>query len=179
MLYCLTSDLYNDMEIMFEHSSNKYDSSNCKFLDFVPSDVRMCRTFTLITEAVRHLRETHQWQGSFLMVRNWISSVYPHEDDTTNLYFKHRDTDEGFWEYRFVALGYQTFRYSSTSFSSNISVIGGVPHYTVDDGLQVGEYTITEIAKSNQYFKMASVFPANPNMFAGTDVEYIIPYSLL
>lgn len=179
MLYCLTADLYNDMEIMFEHTSNKYDSTNCKFIDFVPSNVRMCTTFTLVTEAIRHLLKTGNWQDSFLVVRNWISTVHFHQGNTTDMNFQYRDDDEGFWEYRFVALGYESFRYSKSSFSSQISVIGGVPHYTVDDGLQVGEYTITEIAKSNQYFKMAAVFPANPNMFAGTDVEYIIPYSIL
>lgn len=179
MLYCLTRDLYDDIMIMSEHIHSKYDETNCMFIPFLPEHVRICSTFSLQTYAAKKIYDSMLWQYSTFIVRNWISTLHPFEGLITDLDFKHRETDHGFWEYKFSHCTHDKVYFSKSYFSSEISVVGGVPYYNVDDGLLKKEYTITEIAKSNQKFKMDAVFPPNPNMFSGADVEYIIPYSLI
>ena len=180
MLYCLTSDLYDDAVSLIGHEDFKYDLTSLEQLvDIAPVGVRMCTTLPLVMLAARHLIDNQLWQNSVIVVRNWVSSInYMNENLCTDLEFSHKETDAGWWEYRFIALGSSSMYYGKPIFTHHISVTGGVPRYIVGNGLHVKEYTFAEIAKSNS-IKLGKVFPETPNMYAGNFAEYIIPYSLI
>ncbi|AZU98079.1 hypothetical protein SEPL_290 [Salmonella phage SE_PL] len=179
MLYCLTRDVYNDLMAMQMHLSAKYDTTNCKYLDIIPHNVRLCKTESLIFKAVSKLYNNGDYYNHHLIIRNWCSTIHPFTSDTTDMHFQYPENDIGFWEYTYVALGAKKVFISNTMYSKYISVNGGVPYYRIDDGLSEKEYTLAEIAASNQKFKLDAVFPAEPNMFSETNLEYMIPYSLI
>lgn len=180
MLYSLSADVYQDLTNMYDNSHCKYDTTNSKLLtDLVPNNVQLCSTISLLTLAAREVYNSGVWQHATLMCRTWTSSIYDFTGNAIDLNFKHRDKDKGFWAYRFASCGSTKLLISSPVFSSYVSVIGGVPYYQIDNGLLKGEYTISEIAKSNQRFMMDAVFPSEPRMFADDRVEYMIPYTLI
>lgn len=180
MLYCLSRDIYDDLMAVKHHEHCKYDDTNsCLMLDLVPEECKMVSTLSMILSATQRLRSERNWQNATLMARNWVSTMHPFTSDIMDLDFKHKDIDEGYWEYIYAALGAKKLFISKSYFSHAIKVNGGVPYYCIDDGLSVKEYTISEIAQSNQYFKLGAVFPAEPRMFADDNAEYMIPYNII
>lgn len=180
MLYCLSRDLYDDLVAVKYHEHCKYDDTNsCLMLDLVPKECKMVSTLSMILAASQRLRLEMNWQNATLIARNWVSTMHPFTSDIMDLDFKHQDTDEGYWEYVYAALGAKKLFISQSYYSNAIKVKGGVPYYCIDDGLSVQEYTITEIAESNQYFKLSAVFPAEPRMFADDNAEFMIPYNII
>jgi|AGFS01.1.fsa_nt_gi hypothetical protein len=179
MLYCLTQDVYSDIMAMQGHLHSKYDTTNCKFLDILPEHVRLCEINSLIFAAARHIRNANEWQHATMVVRYWCSTNNPFSSDVVDKNFEYKDGEKGFWAYRYAACSSSKLLVSTELFSTYISVIGEVPYYEIDNELSKGEYTIEEIAKSNQKFKMDALFPPNPNMFADLNVDYKIPYSLI
>lgn len=180
MLYCLSKDLYDDLVAVKHHEHCKYDETNSGLMfDLVPKECKLVSTLPMILTAARQLREGIAWQNSTLMARMWISTIYPFSSDVIDLDFKHQDIDEGYWEYWYASIGAKKLYISKPYFSKMIKVNGGVPRYCIDDGLAEKEYTLTEIAESNQHFKLNAVFPAEPRMFADDNVEYMIPYNII
>lgn len=180
MLYCLSRDIYDDLVAVKHHEHCKYDDTNsCLMLDLVPEECKMVSTLSMILAATQRLRSERNWQNATLMARNWVSTMYPFSSDTMDLDYKYNDVDEGYWEYIYAYLGAKKLFISKSYYSHAIKVNGGVPYYCIDDGLSVQEYTLAEIASSNQYFKLGAVFPAEPRMFAGDNAEYMIPYNII
>lgn len=182
MIYCLTSQLYDDIQYLNSHKSRFiYEDGLWEYLDMFGGIEGHYHYIDIIVDAAKKIKPNNHLVTRLVYNLPNSNNILSHQISPGLGYVNKTEIYQNGCVYAYTYI----YAYLNTE-KLYIKRINAFPGFDFEDGerkfYSTGRKirsTIEEIAKSTNKEHITSLLPPNQNMFSPQEVDYVIPTHLL